>query len=70
MMGTSRERWKVDLMLKYLVGIALIGIAIAFGVQKLQDKGTSSGPTVVTVTVPNPIPGGDSPNGGGEIYLP
>ncbi len=55
---------------KYFVGIALIAIAIAFGVQKLQEKGTSTGPTVVTVNVPNPVPGGNSPNGGGAIYVP
>lgn len=55
---------------KYFVGIALIAIAIAFGVQKLQEKGTSTGPTVVTVKVPNRVPGGNSPNGGGAIYVP
>ena len=59
-------------MFKYLVGIAVIGIAIAFGVQKLQEKGTSSGPTTVQVSVPNPVPGGggNDPNGGGAIYVP
>jgi hypothetical protein len=56
--------------LKYLVGVALIAVAIAFGVQKLQEKGTSPGPTVVTVNVPNPVPGGNSPNGGSPIYVP
>jgi hypothetical protein len=55
---------------KYVVGIALIALAIAFGVEKLQEKGTSSGPTVVTVNVPNPVPGGGSTNGGGPIYVP
>jgi hypothetical protein len=55
---------------KYLIGLALIGVAIAFGVQKLEEKGTSSGPTVVTVNVPNPVPGGSPSGGGGEIYVP
>jgi len=55
---------------KYLIGIGLIAVAIAFGVQKLQEKGTSTGPTVVTVNVPNPVPGGSNPNGGGAIYVP
>ena len=55
---------------KYLIGIGLIAVAIAFGVQKLQEKGTSTGPTVVTVNVSNPVPGGSNPNGGGAIYVP
>ena len=43
---------EVGPMFKYVLAIALIAVAVAFGVQKLQEKGTSSGPTVVTVTVP------------------
>jgi hypothetical protein len=57
-------------MFKYLVGLALLVLAIAFGVQKLQEKGTSAGPTVVTVNVPNPVPGGNNSNGGGPIFVP
>jgi len=55
---------------KYLVGVAVIGIAIALGVQKIQEKGTSQGPTVVTVNVPNPVAGGNTTDGGGAIYVP
>jgi hypothetical protein len=57
-------------MFKYLLGLALIVLAIAFGVQKLQEKGTSTGPTVVNVNVPNPVPGGNNANGGGAILVP
>ena len=56
-------------MFKYLLGLALVVLAIAFGVQKLQEKGTSTGPTVVTVNVPNPVPGGNNANGGGGAIL-
>jgi hypothetical protein len=55
-------------MFKYLIAIAAVAAAIAFGVDKLQEKGTSSGPTVVTVQVPNPMGGGG--NGGGATYIP
>ena len=54
-------------MFKYLLGIAIIAVAIAFGVQQLADKGTSKGPTVVTVQVPNPMGGG---GGGPAIVVP
>lgn len=55
-------------MFKYLIGIGLVACAIAYGVDQLADKGTSGGPTVVTVQVPNPMGGGGS--GGGAIYVP
>jgi hypothetical protein len=56
---------------KYLLGIAAIAALIAFGVDKLQEKGTKAGPTVVTINVPNPIPGGGGGGGGGNpIYVP
>jgi hypothetical protein len=56
-------------MFKYLIGLAAVAAAIAFGVDQLADKGTGAGPTVVTVQVPNPMGGGGG-GGGGQIYIP
>jgi hypothetical protein len=56
-------------MFKYLIAIAAVAAGIAYGVDQLADKGTSNGPTVVTVQVPNPMGGGGG-NGGGAIYIP
>jgi len=70
MICASREQREVGFMFKYLIAIALIAVGVAFGVQQLAEKGTSSGPKVVTVTVPNPVPGGNNANGGGELYVP
>lgn len=56
-------------MFKYIVGIALIAAAIAFGVSKLSDHGSSSGPTVITVQVQNPLGGGGG-GGGDGIAVP
>ena len=57
-------------MFKYIVGLAAIAAAIAFGVSKLSDHGSSSGPTVITVQVQNPLGGGGGGGGGDGIAVP
>jgi hypothetical protein len=57
-------------VVKGMIGIALLAAAIAFGVKWATDKGTSGGPTVVTVAVPNPMGGGGGGDGGDQILVP
>ncbi len=54
-------------MIKAIIGLAVLAAAIAGGVRWATDQGTSSGPTVVNVEMPNPMGGGGS---GGAIYVP
>jgi len=60
----------VEPVLKVIIGLALLAAAIAGGVRWATDKGTSSGPTVVKVEVPNPMGGGGGGGSGGAIYVP
>ncbi len=56
-------------MVKAIIGLALLAAAIAAGVRWATDQGTSTGPTVVKVEVPNPL-GGSDQGDGGAIYVP
>jgi hypothetical protein len=58
-------------VVKGILALAIVAAAIAFGVKWITDEGTSSGPTVVKVEVPNPMgDGGDQDDGGQQIYVP
>lgn len=59
-------------MLKLLFALAVVvGVIIAAGqfMKTHHVNGSPSGPQVVQVHVPNPIPGGDSGNND-KIYVP
>ena len=57
-------------MLKVIIGFALLAAAVAGGVKWATDKGTSKGPTVVKVEMPNPMGGDGGGSSGGAIYVP
>jgi hypothetical protein len=57
-------------VIKAILALAIVAAAIAAGVKWITDEGTSQGPTVVKVEVPNPMGGSQSGGGGDQIYVP
>jgi hypothetical protein len=60
-------------MFKALLAIGLVAVLVVTGAKVLRRHGVSHsnlGPTMVTVSVPNPFPTSGSPQRGGNIYVP